>query len=224
MKINKVHCLFEQSGTFRDVFRNKGYEAYCYDLENQFNETDYQIDLFNEIEKGYNQEPSIFDNVSENDLILAFFPCTWFSVQNELIWSRKVYNFKTWSEEKINEYISNRERERESVYNLLIKFIKIIERKKIKTVIENPYTRNYLLSQEEIKQPDLIIMNRRDLGDHYTKPTMFYYYNFEPTVFSNYTIIKDYEIKKVNNENGIKRSLISQKFEYNFVSKYIIGK
>ena len=224
MKINKVHCLFEQSGTFRDVFRNKGYEAYCYDLENRFNETDYQIDLFNEIEKGYNQEPSIFDNISENDLILAFFPCTWFSVQNELIWSRNSYNFKTWSEEKINEYISNRERERESVYNLLVKFIKIIERKKIKTVIENPYTSNYLLSQKEMKQPDLIIMNRRDLGDHYTKPTMFYYYNFEPTVFSNYTIIKEYKIKKVSNEHGIERSLISPEFAYNFVSKYILGK
>lgn len=124
----------------------------------------------------------------------------------------------------MNISLIERERERESVYNLLIKFIKIIERKKIKTVIENPYTSNYLLSQEEMKQPDLIIMNRRDLGDHYKKPTMFYYYNFEPTVFSNYTIIKDYEIKKVSNENGIERSLISPEFAYNFVSKYILGK
>ena len=45
----KVYCLFEQSGTFRDQFRNLGYEAYDYDIDNQFGKTDYQIDLFQEI-------------------------------------------------------------------------------------------------------------------------------------------------------------------------------
>ncbi len=48
-----VHCLFEQSGTFKNEFKKLGIEAYDYDIENQFNETDYQIDLFAEIEKGY---------------------------------------------------------------------------------------------------------------------------------------------------------------------------
>ena len=45
----KVHLLFEQSATFRDVFRELGYEAYCYDIQNNFGKTDYQIDLFKEI-------------------------------------------------------------------------------------------------------------------------------------------------------------------------------
>lgn len=224
MKIKVVHCLFEQSGTFRDVFRNKGYEAYCYDIENKFNETDYQIDLFNEIEKGYLKEKSIFDNMNENDLIFAFFPCTWFSVQNDLIWSRTSYNFKTWNEKKIDEYIAKREREREYVYNLLLKFIKIIKRKKIKTVIENPYTNNYLLTQKEIKQPNIIIMNRRDLSDHYIKPTMFYFYNLKPTYFANHTIVKKHDLKTVSKTHGIDRSLISPEFAYNFINKYVLGK
>ena len=43
-------CLFEQSGTFKNEFKKLGYEAYDYDILNDFGETDYQIDLFKEIE------------------------------------------------------------------------------------------------------------------------------------------------------------------------------
>ncbi len=46
-------CLFEQSGTFKNEFKKLGYEAYDYDILNDFDETDYQCDLFNEIEKAY---------------------------------------------------------------------------------------------------------------------------------------------------------------------------
>lgn len=54
MKINgKAHCFFEQSGTFKNEFRKLGYEAYDYDIQNNFGETDYVIDLFAEIEKAY---------------------------------------------------------------------------------------------------------------------------------------------------------------------------
>ena len=44
-----VHCLFEQSGTFKNEFRKLGYEAYDYDIQNAFGQTDYVIDLFSEI-------------------------------------------------------------------------------------------------------------------------------------------------------------------------------
>lgn len=46
-----VHCLFEQSGTFKNAFKKYGIEAYDYDIQNEFNETDYVTDLFKEIEK-----------------------------------------------------------------------------------------------------------------------------------------------------------------------------
>ena len=76
-----AHCLFEQSGTFKNEFKKLGYEAYDYDIQNEFGETDYVIDLFAEIEGGYQGKPSIFDNISTNDLILAFFPCVRFENQ-----------------------------------------------------------------------------------------------------------------------------------------------
>ena len=45
----EVHCLFEQSGTFKNEFRKLGINAYDYDIQNEFNQTDYVIDLFKEI-------------------------------------------------------------------------------------------------------------------------------------------------------------------------------
>lgn len=45
----KAHCLFEQSGTFKNEFKKLGIEAYDYDILNDFGQTDYQIDLFDEI-------------------------------------------------------------------------------------------------------------------------------------------------------------------------------
>lgn len=50
------HCFFEQSGTFKNEFKKLGYEAYDYDILNDFGETDFQIDLFKEIEDAYERE------------------------------------------------------------------------------------------------------------------------------------------------------------------------
>lgn len=52
-KIETAHCLFEQSGTFKNEFKKLGINAYDYDILNDFGETDFQIDLFSEIEKAY---------------------------------------------------------------------------------------------------------------------------------------------------------------------------
>ena len=49
----KAHCLFEQSGTFKNEFKKLGIEAYDYDIQNQFGETDRVCDLFHEIDEAY---------------------------------------------------------------------------------------------------------------------------------------------------------------------------
>ena len=78
----KYHCFFEQSGTFKNEFKKLGYEAYDYDILNDFNETDYQIDLFKEIENAYDNKESIFDKFNKDeDFIIAFFPCVRFEEQ-----------------------------------------------------------------------------------------------------------------------------------------------
>lgn len=48
----KVHCLFEQSGTFKREFIKLGIQAEDYDLQNEFGETDHVVDLFSQIRGG----------------------------------------------------------------------------------------------------------------------------------------------------------------------------
>ena len=52
-KNGKVHCFFEQSGTFKNEFKKLGIPAEDYDIQNNFNETDHVIDLFSEIDRAY---------------------------------------------------------------------------------------------------------------------------------------------------------------------------
>ena len=65
-----AHCLFEQSGTFKNEFKKLGIEAYDYDILNEFGQTDYQIDLFAEIEKGKNATGLNTYN-PENDFVIT---------------------------------------------------------------------------------------------------------------------------------------------------------
>lgn len=48
-----VYCFFEQSGTFKNEFKKLGFRAFDYDIQNNFSETDYVIDLFEEIQKAF---------------------------------------------------------------------------------------------------------------------------------------------------------------------------
>ena len=59
----KVHCFFEQSGTFKNEFLKLGISAEDYDIRNNFGETDHVVDLFGEIEAAYDNKPSIFDEI-----------------------------------------------------------------------------------------------------------------------------------------------------------------
>ena len=53
----KAHCLFEQSGTFKNEFKKLGYDAFDYDILNEYGQTDYQIDLYKEIRGGVRRTP-----------------------------------------------------------------------------------------------------------------------------------------------------------------------
>lgn len=48
----KAHCLFEQSGTFKNEFKKLGIDAVDYDILDDFGQTDHVVDLFKEIEGG----------------------------------------------------------------------------------------------------------------------------------------------------------------------------
>lgn len=82
---SKVHLFFERSGTFKKAFEKYGFVATDYDLEAEHKEVK-KTDLFLEITKEYyDKSSSVFAEIKDNDLVIAFFPCTYFSDQSQLI-------------------------------------------------------------------------------------------------------------------------------------------
>lgn len=75
MKIEgKVHCFFEQSGTFKNEFIKLGIPAEDYDIQNNFGQTDHVVDLFLEIENAYDGNPSLFDDIRGGGFDCGVFP------------------------------------------------------------------------------------------------------------------------------------------------------
>ena len=225
----KVYCFFEQSGTFRDVFRELGIDADDYDIENLFGKTDHVTDLFAEIKKAYDGEKSLFDKITDKDLILAFFPCTYFTgSSNPILFSGKIAQ---WKNKKLSDkvgYIINRSRQRQEFYETLWKFVGIVDKKKIPTIIENPGASQGYLEYNFLK-PTFIDKDRTKQGDDFKKPTAYWFFNIEPQNGNNNTLgLGGKIIRNINALNGksriILRSVINRNYAENFIYNYILGK
>ena len=130
MQINKVHCLFEQSATFKNEFKKLGYEAYDYDIQNNFNETDYVVDLFAEIEKAYGGGTSMFDKITKDDLIIAFFPCIYFTGStNPCYYTLENINYRGLTLAQKFDKILERSRLRQQFFEILYKFVGVCMKK-----------------------------------------------------------------------------------------------
>lgn len=175
-----VHCLFEQSGTFKNEFKKLGYEAYDYDILNDFNETDYVIDLFAEIEGGYEGKPSIFDKIDKEDLVLSFFPCVRFENQIMLGFRGQQYQQKSWTYKQKMEYDMKLMSELKYNYDLVNKQFIICMDKGLRLVMENPYSQEHFLRRYWCYPPSIIDKDRRENGDYFAKPTQYWFLNCEP--------------------------------------------
>lgn len=69
----KVHCFFEQSGTFKNEFIKLGIPAEDYDIQDNFGQTDHNIDLFKEIEDAFDGKASLFDQIRGGRTLLWLF-------------------------------------------------------------------------------------------------------------------------------------------------------
>ena len=232
MDINgKVWCFFEQSGTFKNEFKKLGYEAVDLDIQNNFGETDYQIDLFAEIENAYNWKPSIYDKIGGGDLIIAFFPCIYFTGStNPCYFTLENYNYKSLTlEEKLNKMLE-RAKNREYFYELLIKMVGVCLQREIRLVFENPFTTQHYLYNNFFKHPDIVDKNRTLRGDYFVKPTGYWFFNCKPTYGCSYQ--KDKEQKKIYECKGAEkaglcseeRSMISPDYARNWICDFILGK
>lgn len=224
-----AHCLFEQSGTFKNEFKKLGYEAYDYDIQNEFGETDNVVDLFAEIEGGYEGKPSIFDKMTPDDLILAFFPCTRFEARIPLWFRGEATQQKKWTVEQKMTYTMDLHEELHHYYLLISKLVMIVRSKGLKMVIENPYTQPHYLTTYWCLRPSLIDHDRTENGDYYKKPTQYWFINTEPKnnfIFEPIDYVETKVIAKVKKENGVsvktQRSLIHPQYANRFIRQYLI--
>ena len=229
----KVHCFFEQSGTFKNEFIKLGIPSEDYDIQDNFGQTDHKIDLFNEIETAYRGGYSIFDNITNDDLIMAFFPCIEFSCVAQIWYSLNHRDYEKWSYKKRIDYMIEKNNSRANMFNLLNKMCGVCLDRGFRLIFENPYGINtYLKTTVFLKKPSVIDNNRTLRGDYMIKPTAYWFFNCQPTNGYSFQPKNKSEIKHIlkmrkGKEKGLcseERSMISPDYARNFSYDFILGK
>lgn len=207
----KVHCFFEQSGTFKNEFIKLGIPAEDYDIQNNFGETDHTDDLFKAIEDAYDGKPSLFDNITTEDLILAFFPCIRFcsvmeQIQHEDFYDasqRKNKNFGTPEYYKRKwQVLRNYSQERFYFYDLALKMTAVVQIRNFRLIIENPWHPTNFTNHFWFLRTSVIDKNRTLRGDYFRKPTAYWFVNCTPTHGESYQPTPLDKIKRITAGSG----------------------
>jgi len=232
MKPSKVHCFFEQSGTFKTEFQKLGIAAYDYDIQNEYGQTDFQIDIFNEITRASNGDSigdTVFNRIEQQDLIFAFFPCIYFAEVNQMFFCGTSLHFNRLDELQKLDKIIERSKKRQEYYLYLLQLCRICVERDIMLIIENPYSVNHYLYNNFPYKPSVIDRDRTEHGDVFVKPTQYFFINCEPA--TRYTTFQKSKIvKKVNqlsgHQGGIcskERSEITPDYARNFICDRILN-
>lgn len=187
---------------------------------------------------GYEGKPSIFDDMTEDDLIMAFFPCTRFEVQILMGFRGDMYQQKNWSETQKLEYCIQLQKELSELYVLITKLSHICYRRGFRMIIENPYSDQHYLSKYWCLKPKIIDTDRRERGDYFKKPTQYWFLNCEPqnnfifealnyNSFEGVSIDNAYHLKdKVGDKfksTKTMRSMIHTDYANRFIREYVIN-
>ena len=225
----KVHCFFEQSGTFKNEFIKLGIPSEDYDIQNNFGETDHVVDLFKNIEDAYEGKPSLFDDITQDDLIMAFFPCIYFSQQNSTFFDGTNFNWRKCAIKEKSDMILDRSKKRQYFYEVILKLFTFCETNKLRLIVENPESSIHYLKNNFPWKSNYIDHNRQTRGDFFKKPTQYWFINCEHTNGHSYQ--KPIITKQVNKLSGHtgslcdeERSMISPDYARNFICDLIIGK
>lgn len=207
----KVHCFFEQSGTFKNEFIKLGIPAEDYDIQDNFGQTDHVIDLFAEIEKAYGGGQSIFDNITKDDLIVAFFPCIKFcsvmeNAQHEDFYDasqRRKKNFGT-TEYYVQKWkvLRNYSKERFFFYDIILMLTAVVQIKGFRMIIENPWHPTNFTNHFFFLRTSVIDNDRTRRGDFFKKPTAYWFVNCEPTYGESFQYTRQKDIRSITAGSG----------------------
>lgn len=229
MRPRFVHCFFEQSGTFKNAFRQLNIPALDYDIQNGFGETDYSVDLFEQIDKEWHGDKSLFSLIKTDDLIMAFFPCIYFNEHNEMYFCGTSYNLRALDPAAKIRTIIERSDKRQEYYKKVLQLIAICEERQIKLVIENPYNAHHYWRFNFPNYPRVIDMNRTLRGDYFKKPTQFIFVGFSPgngqslAKIRKMSYIEDCASSRVAGMCSAERSMISPEYAHNFICDFILN-
>ena len=229
----RVHCFFEQSGTFKNEFIKLGIPAEDYDIQNNFGETDHTDDLFAAIEAAYDGKPSLFDKITPYDLIMAFFPCIYFSCLSQMAFSWTCKNYKKKTTKEATDLILERSKNREYFFRLAVKMLAVAKIRGLRLIMENPWSIQTFLKANFVTPPTMIDKDRTQRGDVFKKPTAYWFVNCEPHTHTHtHTQTPAKDIRKINNAKSAPhaglcsedRSMISPTYARNFICDFILGK
>lgn len=218
----KFHFLFEQSGTFKNAAIKLGHTAYDYDIV-KTDDVDFQLDIFEQIDLylngAENFDRSIFAKFDKQDIVFAFFPCTYFSTMSFLPLRMSWRNYQNLSEpEKIGNIIT-RSQLRQEYYEKFLQLFELAYLCGFKLVVENPWTASFL-KQNAPFPPQVVHQDRTKYGDVLKKPTSYWFVNEEPNFLDMPYHYKDTKGHIVDLAKGITRSLIDCDYALNFISHY----
>ena len=92
-------------------------------------------------------------------------------------------------------------------------------------IVENPYTQPHYLTQFFPVKPKVIDKDRSKNGDHYGKPTQYWFVNCEPeenVVFEAIEYVNKKIITQREQHQKTKRSMIHPQYAKRFIQTYVI--
>ena len=230
----RVHCFFEQSGTFKNEFIKLGIPAEDYDIQNHFGQTDHVIDLFAQIEAAYDGKASVFDTIKPSDLIMAFFPCIYFCGFSQIAQTYACVYYRKLTIRKKTQAILKRQEDRNYFLGLLTKLFCIVYERDLRMVVENPTNGNFLTFQQNfVEPPTFIDKDRTTRGDVFKKPTAYWFVNIKPYIHTHtHQQTPKSKIRKISYTASAERaglcsearSMISPDYARNFICDFILGK
>lgn len=173
----------------------------------------------------------MFDTITHDDLIMAFFPCIYFESLQQTCFDLTSINYRNKTMCERIELTLERLDKRTMFHALLYKLLWIAFRKRLRLIIENPATEpNYLMTGQNFPKPTMIDKNRMLRGDYFVKPTAYWFVNCEPTYGCSFQ--KDKKQKTITSSKSspqagicsMERSLISSDYARNFICDFILGK
>jgi hypothetical protein len=173
---------------------------------------------------------SLFDNISKDDIIVAFFPCIYFCALSQMSMYWTCINYRNKTDKEKTDLILERSANREKFFRLAVKMLAVAKMKGLRLIMENPWSEQTFLKSNFVAAPTLVDMNRMKRGDYFKKPTAYWFINCEPT--NGFTHQEDKEMKTIlssrpSGQTGLcseDRSMISPDYARNFICDFILGK